>query len=260
MTVSGGHYVITGGTGGIGQAVAEMLRQRGAQVTLWDIDATALSALQTPGTHTATVDVTDMAQVQAAMTDAAGRTDGLDGVIHCAGILHTGMFASMSPDQMQRMVNVNLFGSMTVAQAAIPHLTARRGSLVLLASISAYYGAPEFAAYAATKAGVLNLAESLRLELEDDEIHVCVVCPYFVDTNMVRQGNMDASLFRAIGFEHTPQQVAEAILRAMQRKQFMVRPSMRVRQVFILSRYLNFAMHGLIRRTWRGAKRKLSGS
>ena len=244
--VAGKTFLITGGASGIGLNTARALRECNAQLVLWDVNEAALRVAGTElGAETAVVDITQAEQIEAALSPI----DALHGVIHCAGIMRTGTIAKLPVVEQQQVLNVNLTGSLLLAHATIPHLRATGGSLVLLASVSAFYGPPEFGAYAASKAGVLNLAQTLRLELEREGIHVAAVCPFFVATPMV--DGIRTKLFRRFGVSHQPEDVARAIVRGIEQRRFMIWPSWQPAFFHWLNHAIYPLRHALMRMWWR---------
>jgi short-subunit dehydrogenase len=246
--------IVTGGGSGIGLAAARELKARGAHVMLWDRDAAALeSAARSLNTACMEIDVTRSADVQAAMHEAANTLDGLHTVIHAAGILRTGIFDTLDIEAQRQMIEVNVGGTITVAHAALPYLKKTRGSLILLSSVSGFYGAPEFAAYSATKAAVLNFAQALRTELAAAGVHIGVVAPLFVNSPML-QSNQSAALVSSkspLNHIYTPEQVAQAIIRGLEARRFMIFPGVRPRLIYLLSRYFAFLSHSLMSSSWR---------
>jgi short-subunit dehydrogenase len=248
-------FIITGAASGIGLATARLLKAKGARLALWDRNADALqkAALELD-TQAVPVDMTQAESVAAAMEQSITHLGKLDGVIHAAGILNAGLFDQKDLDSHRRVVEVNLFGTMNVAYAALPHLKATRGSIVMVASSSAFYGGPEYAVYGATKAGVLSFAQSLRLELDSTGVHIGVVCPLFVSSPMIDGYNGNTHLIRSRSpfFEtRSPETVASTILAGVVRRRFMIYPGWRPRLLFWMSRYLNFAIHSLTRMTYK---------
>jgi short-subunit dehydrogenase len=201
--------------------------------------------------HVMAVDVTQPDQVQTAMRDSAERLGAIHGLVHCAGILRTGLFERLTIEVHRKTVEVNLFGTLAVAHAALPYLRGTRGSLILMGSTSAFNGPPEFNSYGATKAAVLNLGQSLRVELAEAGVHVGVANPFFVDSPMLDAQNRQARLFRRFGVIHTPEQVAQSIVRGIARRQFLIWTGLQPRVVFWLSRYLSMLSHPISRLTWR---------
>lgn len=256
-TFSEKKFLITGGVSGIGLATATALHRRGAKLALWDVNAPLLEAAgKALKAFPAWVDVTRH-EVAPAMQQVTEELGGLDGVIHCAGILSTGRFEDIDRERHQRIIEVNLGGTLAVAHAALPFLRQSGGSLVLLASVSAFYGPPEYASYAAAKAGVLNFAQSLRIELAGSGVYVGVVTPNLVETPMltdeVRQGARLMQSKSPLLEISRPDLIAGAILRGIARQQFMIYPTWRTRAIFMLSRYAAWSTHRLMDRTWRNA-------
>lgn len=243
------HFLITGAASGIGQATARLLHSRGASLSLWDVNEPALRKTAADlAAHCAVVDVTDETAVTKALAQACAARGPLHGVVHCAGIIHTGAFSDVSAAAHRRVIGVNLVGSLLVAHAAVPYLRQTGGSLILLSSISAFYGPPEYASYAASKAGVLNLAQTLRLELEADGVHVGVVCPAFVNTPLLR--TQQTRLFARFGVAHSADDVARAIVRGVRRRRFMIWPSANPALFHFLSKAAYPFGHLLMKSFW----------
>ncbi len=254
MNLSGKNYLITGAASGIGLATARLLKQHGANLVLWDFNAEALeNAVQELQGHSKVVDVAQADAVQAGFTEAIAQVGKLDGVIHSAGILRTGPFQSLDVPTHRRTIEVDLFGAVAVAYAALPHLKQSRGSLIFLGSGSAFWGTAEFNSYGAAKAGVLNLAQALRTELASSGVHIGVVNPLFVGSPMLDEANRQAKYIRRFGIVHTPEQVAEAILTGMEKRRFMIWPNpvLKTRGLYWATRHLHFIAPSIMRLLWR---------
>lgn len=248
------HILITGAASGIGLATARLLHSKGTRLTLWDQQAEALnSAALSLNAHADVIDITDASAVERAMGQAAQRAP-LTAVIHCAGVLQTGLLETLDLEKQRRLIDINLYGSLVMAKTAYPHLKVTHGSLILTASISGFYGSPEYAAYAATKAGIINLGQSLTLEWDGSGVHVGVLSPYFVDTPMVHN-HREAKLLKLMGVRHTPEHIAQTIVRALDRRPLMILPSLTVRYVWFMSHYAHWVMGPIMRRTWRNAQK-----
>lgn len=249
------NFLITGGASGIGLATARLLKEKKARLFLWDINPEVEKAAAELEAQAAVVDITQPAQIQQAMQETINKLGELHGIVHAAGILYSGSFTHMPVEQQRRMVDVNLTGSILVANAAAPHLQQTRGSLVFLASVSAFYGPPEFATYGASKAGVLALAQALRLELEPKGVHVGVVCPFFVATPMITPNVRQADMFRHFGTSHTAVEVAHSILQGIGRRHFMIWPNAYPVLFHWLSHTFYPFRHFLMRLLWWQARR-----
>lgn len=183
--LAGRRVLVTGASSGIGRATAQALHAAGARVALVARRrerlvtlARELEAVAVP------VDVTDVAAVSRAVTDAATALDGLDGVVNAAGIVRPAPFSVADPADWRAMFDVNVLGLLQVTQAALPHLReAGHGDVVNVSSMSGRrVGSSELAVYAASKAAVHMASEGLRKELAAESIRVSVVAPGFVAT------------------------------------------------------------------------------
>jgi NAD(P)-dependent dehydrogenase (short-subunit alcohol dehydrogenase family) len=123
----------------------------------------------------------------------AGRFGGIDVVIANAGIAAIGTVAGMDPDEFEAVIEVNLLGAWRTIRAALPHVVRRRGYVLQIASLAAVIHLPLMAPYAAAKAGVSAMADSLRMELEGTGTKVGVAYFGFIDTDMTRDALRDAA-------------------------------------------------------------------
>lgn len=207
---------IVGASSGIGAATASALHGLGAQVTVSARSQAALDAFvaQHPGSHALAVDVCDASAVSAAAAQVLQR-GLLDCVLYCAGHYHPMQATQMDVPDMEQHLRVNYLGALYVLQAVTPALLAQgHGHLSLVGSVAGYRGLPHSLAYGPTKAALINLAETLYLDLRRHGIGVSLISPGFVQTPLTA-GNtfaMPALL--------TPQQAAAAMLRGWRRGQF----------------------------------------
>jgi NAD(P)-dependent dehydrogenase (short-subunit alcohol dehydrogenase family) len=186
--LSGKSVLITGASSGIGRAAAVRLAGYGARVALAARTQSVLeelaAAITAKGGQALAVptDVTDAGQCQRAVAAAVERFGGLDILICSAGLSLRGYFDGTALDVLDRVMRVNFFGTLYCTHAALPHVKARRGSLVGIGSLTGKRGVPSYGLYGASKAAVHGLYESLRLELGPDGVHVGVLAPAYVDT------------------------------------------------------------------------------
>lgn len=182
--------IVTGGASGIGQAVAERLAQEGAHVAIWDLkqpaDADALTATNITYQQ---LDLTQPADVQAALDALIARTGRLDALICSAGITGPNTTVADYPNEAWRQVfDVNVHGLFYCNKAAIPIMTkAGYGRIVNIASIAGKEGNPNASAYSASKAAVIGLTKSLGKELATTGITVNTVTPAAVRTAIFDQ-------------------------------------------------------------------------
>ena len=179
--------LITGGASGIGAELARQLAARGMRIGLIDLDAGRLEGI-VPGAQTAVADVRDAEALTGAIDDLAGRLGGIDVAVANAGIATGGPMRLIDPGTFEDTIDVNLLGVWRTTRAALPHVLARRGHLLLIASAAAVLPTAGLGAYSAAKAGVEALARSLRVELRPHGVSVGVGYYLFLDTPMVRAG------------------------------------------------------------------------
>ena len=177
--------LVTGAGSGIGAAVARRLAVAGAQVAICGRRAASLRAVAAEtGALDIVCDVCDadaVARLVESVADAFGR---LDGLVLNAGVMAPGGVADLSPVDWSAMVSVNLTGAFLVARAALPHLIASRGAVVSVASIAALRAAGGMGGYAATKAGLAMLTQSLAVDHAHQGLRANVVCPGWTVTEM----------------------------------------------------------------------------
>lgn len=210
--------IVTGGSRGIGRAVAAALLADGASVVLTGTDDArlneardALSASGSGLTDRVMVSRTDVRrelEVDALMTAAVSRFGGVDILINNAGIGDFAEVAAMTSDQWHRVIDTNLTGVFYCCHAAIPHLKARGGGWII--NVSSLAGKNPFvggAAYCASKAGLNAFAEALMLEVRHEGIRVSTVMPGSVRTGFSRGG--DAA---GMDWKLAPEDVAQVIV------------------------------------------------
>jgi meso-butanediol dehydrogenase/(S,S)-butanediol dehydrogenase/diacetyl reductase len=178
--------LVTGGGSGIGAAVARTLSRAGWRVAVCGRRREALRAVAAEtGALDLVCDIADARQV-AELVDAVAAAFGrLDGLVLNAGIIAPGGVAELSPQDFEAMVAVNLSGSFLVSRAALPHLLANPpGAIVSVASVAALRAAYGMGGYAATKAGLTMLTQSLAVDHAHEGLRANVVCPGWTITEM----------------------------------------------------------------------------
>lgn len=185
---------IIGASSGIGEAVARGLAQQGARLLLSARREDRLTALaaETGGQDILALDIADADAVHAAV-DSMSKAGALpDIVINFAAIYKPMSFDSLDTLQTTDIIKVNLAGSFYLAAALVPHFRRlRRGKIVLCGSVAGFVGLPNGQPYSATKAGIINLAESLRAELHGTGVSVQVINPGFVRTDLTAQNDFE---------------------------------------------------------------------
>ena len=198
MQWQGAHVVITGGSSGIGEAVAVLAAERGAHLTLLARGAERLEAVRAaiaagaPGIEVAGLpcDVSDRDAVRTTFATAVAERGPVDALICSAGITLPGRFLEADDDVFRSMMDVDYFGTLWPAREVAPSMAQRRqGSIVGVSSACALVGVYGYSAYGAAKFAVRGLLESLRTELVPHDVHVGIVYPPDVDTPMLAEEN-----------------------------------------------------------------------
>lgn len=194
--VEGRTVFITGAARGIGAGAAERLHAKGANVALVGLEPELLEAAAARLGDRAIgieADVTDYEALERAVAATVARFGSIDVAIANAGIHCIGTLADAPHEQVERVLEVNLQGVWRTDRAVLPHVLASRGYLLNIASLAAASHVPLMAPYAASKAGVEGLTDSLRVELARSGARVG--CAYFgiIDTDLARTSKDHAS-------------------------------------------------------------------
>jgi sorbitol-6-phosphate 2-dehydrogenase len=189
--------VITGGASGIGAAIAARFAREGARVAIADLDLAAGERLaaQLPPAGAARawkLDVTDRAAVERLADEVESALGPIAVWVNCAGISKIVPFLDCTEELWDRTLAVNLKGTFLGCQAAVRRMLPRRsGSIINLSSQSGKSGNSQFAAYCASKFGVIGLTQSLAVEVAPHGLRVNALCPGIVPTPMWDQQTID---------------------------------------------------------------------
>ncbi|MBC7436798.1 MAG: SDR family NAD(P)-dependent oxidoreductase [Bdellovibrionales bacterium] len=180
---------LVGASSGIGRATASALHAAGATVVVSARNEQALAtfAIEHPGAVAMPLDVSDAAHVARAARCILDRGP-LDGVMYCAGYYNEQSATHYQLQEMLRHQQINYVGALYVLDAVLPHFIGRKsGFISLVSSVAGFRGLPKSLAYGPTKAALINLAETLYLDLRGSGIAVNVVNPGFVETPLTAQ-------------------------------------------------------------------------
>jgi short-subunit dehydrogenase len=244
--LTGLRILVTGASQGIGKALVEEAARRGARVLAAArsaelLDDLARSVRAVGGMiETLQADVTSADDRRRMAETAVHQFGGLDVLINNAGIGATGHFAEVSPERLRTIMEVNFFGMTETTRVCLPLL--KQGmtpAIVNVSSIAGKRGIPARSEYSASKFAVQGFSEAIRAELSKDGIDVLVVCPGLTRTNfsknmLEQKAKLQMDHLRGM----TPEAVARAILRALERGTNEVCLSWAGRLVVWVSRFL----------------------
>jgi NAD(P)-dependent dehydrogenase (short-subunit alcohol dehydrogenase family) len=193
---------LLGASTGIGRATASALHSKGARVVVSARNATALNefVVQHPGSVAMPLDASDAPAVRAACA-AIVASGGLDHAMYCAGHYHDMSALAFDLEDMVKHNQINYVGALYMLDAVLPHFLGRAaksaqaakagsaGHISLVGSVAGYRGLPKSLAYGPTKAALINLAETLYLDLHDKGIGVSLINPGFVKTPLTAQND-----------------------------------------------------------------------
>ncbi len=222
---NGRTVVITGAAGGLGRAFAERFGAAGARLGLIDLAEEAVIALADELTARGVealglgLDITDLAACNRATAEIEARFDGLDVLVNNAGISHRSLFIETETAVIERIVAVNLFGSVNMTKAALDSLIARRGQIVVISTVAGFAPLIGRTGYAASKHALHGFFDTLRSELRNFGVGVTIVCPGFTKTPLEQRamggdGRPAAQAKKTVGRVSTPEETAEAVFRA----------------------------------------------
>jgi NAD(P)-dependent dehydrogenase (short-subunit alcohol dehydrogenase family) len=213
MTLNGKTAVITGASGGIGAAVAQMLHERGVNLGLASRRG---SDLGLPDVVASPCDVRDLDALTALCAETADRFGGIDIVVANAGVGAYGPFLDLSREHLDEMLDVNLKGTVYAIRAALPHMLGREGDVITLASEAGRRGLPYEAVYCASKFGQVGLTRALDHELREHGIRCTNICPGGVATDFALDEGRGRTEDVLPGMM-TAEDVAEVVVFALER-------------------------------------------
>jgi len=222
IQLNGKNVLLTGGTRGIGRAIATMLADAGANLVVCyrqDADAAESLALRLKSvgdnSHVVQADLTSPAEIAGLVEECRTRLGSLDVVVHNAGAISHVPFGELALDEWHRVLDTNLTAAFLLTQHALG-LLGSGGSIVYLGSKVATVGVPLRAHYTAAKAGLLGLSRSLAKELGRTGIRVNVVAPGVIDTaeaaKLPPEHRTRYESMTALGRLGRPEEVAAAVL------------------------------------------------
>jgi NAD(P)-dependent dehydrogenase (short-subunit alcohol dehydrogenase family) len=225
--------VITGGASGIGLATATEFAEHGAKIALLDMDRQALDFCRkrlTESGHECMglyCDVTVEDSCQNAISQVLTHYGQIDILFNNAGITQRGLFENTRTEVFKRVMNVNFYGSLYCTKAALASLIKQKGQIIVNESVAGVAPLVGRTGYSASKHALHGLFTSLRCELRHKGVHVMIVCPGFIKTNLQQRalgsdGSIATHEQTRIGKQGTPKEAARQIVKHASRRTDMV--------------------------------------
>ena len=236
---TGQHALITGGSSGIGKAVAKLLAEQGANISIIARDSAKLETARQEIAAAIidsqqkilafTADVTQQSALELALQQAIADLGSPQILIASAGIAIPGYFQELSLETFHQTMAVNYFGSLYAIKAVVPEMiAAQQGHIILISSGAGLIGLYGYTAYSASKFALRGLAESLRGELKPHQIKVSIVYPPDTDTPQLAAENKtkppETKLITATAQLWTAEGVAREIIQGMIQGKFAIAP------------------------------------
>jgi 3-dehydrosphinganine reductase len=245
--------LITGGSSGIGLALARLLAQQGSHVwiaargeerlatALEEVRAARQSDLQNCGAIR--TDVADPDQASAMVAEVTANVGVPHLIVNSAGVARPGYFHKVDPEDFHWMMDTNYFGTVNTLRAVLPDMIARgSGHLVNISSVAGYMGVFGYSAYGASKFAVAGLSDILRAEMKPHGIRVSVVYPPDVKTPQLAYESKfrppETRAITALASLISAETMAAAILRGVSRRKYVIIPTFTDRNLYWLTRVM----------------------
>ena len=257
--------LITGGSSGIGLALAKMLAGYGAQVWLMARRNDMLDAARNGiggACRTVVADVADWKQVEKAIRQVIRETGVPDIVINSAGETHPGYVQDLDVGIFRQMMEINSLGTVHVVKAVLPGMIARgSGQIINISSAAGFLGVFGYTAYSASKYAVRGFSDTLRAEIKPLGIRVSIVFPPDTDTpQLAYETPLRPPETKALAGNAgvlTPQQVAGEILRGAARGKYIILPGFETKVLYCLNNLLGNGVYTIMDWLIASARRKI---
>lgn len=265
----GANAYITGGSSGIGFAIACAMVELGSNVLLIARDekklAQAAVLLEERKNNNGqridwlSLDIAGWQRAKSLVSEKVKTFGPPDILVNCAGIAYTRNFEKIDYKRFEAIIRTNLMGPWQVTGILIPYLKERRGYIVNVASAEGFIGTFGYTAYAASKFGVVGFSEALRSEVKPLGVRVSVLCPADTDTPQLTEERRDmppeARAISGTAGVMQPGRVAEELIKGMIKERFMIIPGFMNKITYLLKRLapwlLNLIMDGIVKNVQR---------
>ncbi|MEZ5002177.1 MAG: SDR family oxidoreductase [Chitinophagales bacterium] len=224
--------LVTGAGRGLGAALCRQFGKAGAFIAGCDLNQTDLDGLSQELTsmgiehHLGICDVSKEEQVHAFFKSVHAKGKTIDVLINNAGVTNIKKFENTTNDEIKKVMDINFNGSLYCTRAAYDDIIQNKGSFVAISSVAGFAPLYGRTGYAASKHAVLGFFETLRSELKEKDVHVLVVCPGFVATNLrddfYKKGEDIENTNLKVGNNASPDEVASMIYNATVKKETML--------------------------------------
>lgn len=208
--------IVTGGSTGIGRAIAAELVDQGASVVIANrTEETGRETAEALGCSFIQCDVSSYDSVESLVDRTVDKHGGLNAIVNNAGIGMTGTVETTSLEDWEMLLSINLNGVVYGTRAAMPYLRESSGSVLNVASVFGLVGGPETAAYATAKGAVVNFTRATAVDYADTGVRVNSICPGFVETELTESELNDESFYEfvlgqtPVGRVGDPEEIAE---------------------------------------------------
>jgi 3-dehydrosphinganine reductase len=270
MRFAGRHVLTTGGSSGIGLAIAREFARAGCHIHIaarrgdaLDRAIAKLEALRTDasqGFSAHSCDISVRAEVASLFSTLRAQGWSPSIVVNSAGVTRAGYFQQVPTEDFARVMQVNYFGTLYVLKEAVPEmLAAGEGCILNVSSIAGLLGVFGFSPYCAAKFAVCGLTQTLRSELKPHGIQVSLLCPPDTDTPMLRADADNPPETKALsktGGVLTPEQVARAAIHGLRRRKAIIVPGLEGKLVTVAQRFAP----GLVERVGDWMTRRAAGT
>ncbi|MCX6006083.1 MAG: SDR family oxidoreductase [Chloroflexi bacterium] len=261
---------ITGGSSGIGLAIAKLLASKGSDVVIFSRRIDALeSAVTDIKSHCISekqrisfrvLDVSKREMALKILPDAVKEYGPPDILINSAGISYPQEFVNIPYDKFNDIIQVNLYGTWNTIDILLHHLKAKKGYIVNVSSIAGLVGIFGMTAYSASKYAVIGFSEALRSELKRYDVTVSVLCPPDVRTPMLEKANkikpQEAKAISAAAVIMEPEDVAKMLIKTMAKGDFLIIPNASGRFTNIMKRFFPGLTEWVIDRKIKGVRKR----
>jgi len=257
--------LITGGSSGIGKALALKLDQAGAKLVLvarrMELLLATQSLMRGP-CRVIAADVSDASQVEKAINEVEKDLGVPDIIINSAGVAHPGYVQELPLSVFREMMEINYFGTVNTVKAALPSMLARQsGWIVNISSVAGFIGVFGYTAYGASKFAVRGFSDALRAELKPLGIGVSIVFPPDTDTpQLTYENTLKPPETKALAGNAgllSPDEVAEEILLSVKKRRYLILPGREAKLLYVLHHVLGGTIYPIMDILIRRARRKL---